>query len=137
MLHLYEVCLCFSYLLCMFNWANALLYAFIVHFIEDNQTLGCLHRYIPLYSEYICILLTMVATFPLFLSCWTAKECGTFSIGVPLTMTTRSFSLKEQREGKRKKEKYLREVFKKTAKCNFIFFSQVWGWTQTKGFCSL
>jgi len=52
----------------------------------------------------------MVATFPLFLSCWTAKECGTFSIGVPLTMTTRSFSLEEGRVG----GKDLRGVFMKT-----------------------
>lgn len=68
----------------------------------------------------------MVATFPLFLSCWTAKECGTFSIGVPLTMTTRSFSLEKGGGKKRRKKKGgdLRGVFMKTLEQNFFFFFQ-------------
>lgn len=41
---------------------------------------------------------TMAAIFPLFLSCWTAKEWSTSSMGVPLTMTTLSFSLQTKQK---------------------------------------
>lgn len=40
--------------------------------------------------------LTILAFFPLFLSCWTAKACSTLSMETPLTIATRSFSLKRQ-----------------------------------------
>lgn len=41
--------------------------------------------------------LTILAFFPLFLSCWTAKACSTLSMETPLTIATRSFSLKRRR----------------------------------------
>lgn len=120
-LHLQKLCLYFIYFVLCICQRTALLYAFEVHFIEENQSPDWLRRYLPLHTEYIWNLLTMVATFPLFLSCWTAKECRTFSIGVPLTMTTRSFSLEMGREIKKERED-LRGVFMKTAEQNFFYY---------------